>query len=88
MLAGVCELDNGGRAGHGHLPAEAGDCFLVRPGNPGNGTCQFGTQSSKLFLQRLYFFVAKTVIIFVKTVTFFAKTTTHSAGPVTQSALY
>ena len=29
------EVDNGGGAGHGHIPAKAEDCFPVRPVNPG-----------------------------------------------------
>ena len=34
-LADVPEPDNGGGAGHGFLPAEAGDRFPVRPVSPG-----------------------------------------------------
>ena len=33
MVAGVCDLDDGGGAGLGHLPAAAGDGFPWRPTN-------------------------------------------------------
>ena len=77
----MLKLDDCGGAGHGHLPAEAGDCFPVRPANPR----KWDLPVPESFRKTLF---AKTVTIFANTETLFAKTATHSAGTVTQSSLY
>ena len=57
-VASVHELDNSGRAGHGHLPA-SGDRLLWRPVNPGKLDMPVSDSFCKTF------FFAKTATISV-----------------------
>ena len=52
-VADVCELDNGGGAGQGHLPAAVGGSLFLRPVIPGKWDLPVPDSFLKLFLQRL-----------------------------------
>ena len=53
MVADVRDLDDSGRAGHGPLPAAAGDCFRGDPLISEKRNLPFSDYFRKLFLQRL-----------------------------------
>ena len=65
-VVNVYELDDGGRAGHRHLPAAAGDRFPVRSANLGKWDLPVPDSIRKTLFAKIVTLFSKTVNLFLK----------------------